>query len=362
MSGKPRLTINGKTVPAEPGATLIDAGLQHGIVIPQDCCTGQCETCRVELRSGEIDPAGTLEDGTVLACQARVKGDAEIHFDPVPAPMKTTGIVTAFRPLSGDVVEIVIEVKKPVPYLAGQYVKVAFAGFPERDYSPTLTLEGLREINQIILHIRQLDDGIVSSQLGRAIAPGRKVKVRGPFGNAHLRQGDGRIVLVSTGTGFAPNWSIAVAARLGQPHRPVAIVAAARDPRNLYMRPAFDWLAKHGVTDMTLTASGASPLPPARRGRPTEYLPVLRASDTVFAAGSPDMIAAVKAIAHAAGAHCYADPFLPSGGDLPLGQRILRFFSRKPQPASPVHRQISTLTESFTDNPERVLRDGTSGR
>jgi hypothetical protein len=47
----------------------------------------------------------------------------------------------------------------------------------------------------------------------------------------------------------------------------VHLVASARDPRNLYMRPAIDWLAKHGVSGASLAASGASPLPPARHGR-----------------------------------------------------------------------------------------------
>ena len=47
------------------------------------------------------------------------------------------------------------------------------------------------------------EDGIVSSALGHAIAPGKKVKIRGPFGHAFLRQGEGRIILVSTGTGLS---------------------------------------------------------------------------------------------------------------------------------------------------------------
>jgi 3-phenylpropionate/trans-cinnamate dioxygenase ferredoxin reductase subunit len=349
MSGKRNLTINGRTIQASPGATLIEAALEAGIVIPQDCCTGQCDTCRVTLRDGAVDAAGTEEDGTILACQARVTADAAISFEPVPLAMKTAGTVTAIRNLGGEILEVTVETSKSVPYLPGQYVKVTFAGFPERDYSPTLTLDGLREINQLIFHIRQMDDGIVSSALGGRIAPGRKVRVRGPFGNAYLRQGEGRIVLVSSGTGFAPNWSIAVAARLGQPHRPLHVIASTRDPRNLYMRPALDWLARHGAAEAILTASGATPLPPARTGRAIEHLPALRPGDTVYAAGSGEMVASIKALARAAGAACYADPFLPSGNDMPLGMKIVRFLTgNRPKP-SPVHAQIENLAAGLAE-------------
>lgn len=350
MSANVRLTVNGKPVAAAPGETLMNAALSGGIVLPQDCCAGRCGTCRVDVVSGKVDAQGTLEDGSVLACLARLEGDAEIRFEPQPVAIRSGGTVTSVRDLAGEIVEVVIEVTKPIPYLPGQYVKVEFAGLPPRDYSPTLTLDSLREINEIVLHIRRMDEGIVSSAMGEAIAPGRKVKVRGPFGHAFLRQGAGRIVLVSTGTGFAPVWSIAVAARLGQPHRPLTIVASARDPRNLYMRPALDWLAKHGVSDIVLAASGAAPMPPARHGRAVDFLPPFGPKDTVYAFGAPEMIEEVKRRARTAGARCYADPFLPSTAELPLRLKIARFFTGRPRKTSPVHAQLDELASSLRRN------------
>lgn len=347
MSGKSRLTINGKTIAAPNGLTLIEAGLQAGLVMPQDCCTGQCQTCRVDVLSGSVDAKGTAEGASVLACQACVTGDAEIHYDPVPAVMKTGGSVIAINDLGGEIVEVIIEVTKPVPYLPGQYVKVAFSGFPARDFSPTLTLNGLREINQLIFHIRRATDGLVSSALGGAIKAGHRVKVTGPYGHAFLRQGEGRIVLISTGTGFAPIWSIAVAARLGQPHRPLTLIASARDPRNLYMRESCDWLARHGVEDIVLTASGANPLPPARHGRASAHLPSFRATDTVYVAGTPGLVDLVRSAAQDVGAKCYSDPFLPSTSQPTIGMKIRRFLGGKPGKPSPVHAQIETLAASL---------------
>lgn len=346
MSGTARLTVNGTTATAPLGQTVLDAALAGGIVIPQDCCTGQCGTCRCEIVSGSCDDAGTLERGSVLACQARVTGDAEFRFDPVPLEMKTSGEVKTIRPLGGDIFELTLRVGKSVPYLPGQYVKIQFSGFPERDYSPTLTLDGLRELDEIIIHVRRYETGAVSPAIGTLIKPGSRFKLRGPFGHAFLRQGEGRIIMVSTGTGFAPLWAMAVAARMGQPWRELCVFASARDPQNLYMRPAVDWLLRQGAPNVTLCASGANPLPPARSGRALSYLPPLTAADTVYACGAPEMVEAVKIKALEANAAFYADPFyaaLPAKE--PLTQKLLKLI--RPKPKSPVHNAIATLEREF---------------
>lgn len=346
MSGTARLTVNGTTVTAPLGQTVLDAALAGGIVIPQDCCTGQCGTCRCDVVAGSCNDGGTLERGSVLACQARVTGDAEFRFDPVPLEMKTTGEVSALRPLSGDIFELVLRVNKSVPYLPGQYVKIQFSGFPERDYSPTLTMDGLRELDEIVIHIRRYETGAVSPALGTLIKPGTRFKLRGPFGHAFLRQGEGRLVMISSGTGFAPLWTMAVAARLGQPWRELCVIASARDPQNLYMRPAIDWLMRQGVQAITLCASGASPLPPARHGRAVAFLPPLRAQDTVYACGAPEMVEAVKAQALAADAAFYADPFYAAApAKVPLGRKLLNLI--RPKPKSPVHSTLATLEREF---------------
>ena len=88
------LVINGKTVKANHGETLVDAGLSGWVAIPHDCCSGQCETCRVTVVSGRVDDRGTADKSTVLACQAKVIGNAAITFEHVPESSKRSGIVT----------------------------------------------------------------------------------------------------------------------------------------------------------------------------------------------------------------------------------------------------------------------------
>lgn len=293
---------------AHIGATLLDAALAARIPMPHDCCTGQCETCRVTAPSG-VDDNGTRVRDTVLGCQATITGPAAITFEEVPAVATRAGVIYAIRPLSPSIVEVVIETDAPLRYLPGQYVKLGFKGLPERDYSPTLGLGGEAHENRLYFHIRRYPGGRLSGALGSTLREGARLKVRGPFGHAWLRQGSGPLVLVASGTGFAPIWSIAVAARLGQPDRPLTMIAGARDPLDLYMRHAFAWLAARGVRDLTLTCSGAPAFADIQAGRPTDALPPLDPSATVHVAGAPAMAEAVAALAEQAGAACFADPF-----------------------------------------------------
>lgn len=329
------IRIHGKSVTVPVGTSATEAASRAGFTFHEDCL--------VELIEGTLDVSGAHEDNVVLARHARINGPAEIRFDTRPREMKVSGTLEAVRDLSAGIVEIVIRASQPIAYLPGQYMAVEFAGYPARMLAPTLTLDGLRELDQIIFHMRRHPAGIVSAAIGPAIRAGRKVTLRGPYGHAFLRRGEGRLVLVSSGTGFAPLWSIAIAARLGQPHRPLHVIASARDPRDLYMRGALDWLTKHGVEDITLAASAAAPLPPARHGRAVNFLPRLGPQDTVHAFGDPGLVDQLRQIAAQTGARCYGNAFVAAEtADKPGTLR--RLFGTAPKPASPVHAQIEALT------------------
>lgn len=322
--GNCTLTVNGRGLSANIGDTLVDAGLAASMLIPHDCCSGQCDTCLVRVVSGEIEAEPVGRRGLVRACQATLAGDAAIEFEEVPIPSKRHGTVAAMRRLSDEILEMVVRLNSPFEYLPGQYVKAAFAGFPSRDYSPTAYLDGRLDESELVFHIRRYDDGLVSSALGRAIAVGHKVRIEGPYGHAFYRAGPSRLVLVASGTGWAPIWSVARAARLAEPAREMVVIAATRDPRNLYMAPALEWLAATGVREIVLTATGERAGGDIRFGRPTEFMPALAADDVVYAAGSPGMVQAVQEIAALAGADCHADPFTPSTNGGSMFDRLRR--------------------------------------
>ncbi|TGE01295.1 2Fe-2S iron-sulfur cluster-binding protein [Methylobacterium nonmethylotrophicum] len=302
------LVINGRRIAARAGQTLLEAGLAGGRVIPHDCATGQCDTCRVRIHAGTVDDAGTRIGETVLACRARLTSETVIEFDEVPDVVRRSGSVERVVALTPDIVEVTVALRKRLAYLPGQYVRVTFAGLPPRDYSPSLRADGSGELHELVFQIRRQEGGAVSPHLGQRVGAGHAVKVEGPFGQAFHRLGRGRLVIVSSGVGWAPAWAVARASRLREPERGLVVVAGGRHPQNLYMRPALDWLRERGVTTI-LTCSGSNPPADARPGRPTLHLPMLTADDTVLAAGAPGMVAAVQFLAAAAGATCYADPF-----------------------------------------------------
>jgi hypothetical protein len=82
------------------------------------------------------------------------------------------------------------------------------------------------------------------------------------------------------------------------------------------MGPALARLGRFPNVLVVAVCSGAEHLPPAvRPGRPTDYLPILHASDVIYACGAEGMVASVKAIAARHGVACYADPFVTAPRD-----------------------------------------------
>jgi ferredoxin len=88
-TGLARVTFDppGETVDAACGATVLQAAVDAGVPI-QDQCGGRgiCGTCAVRVVEGELTPPGVLEtlrlgprtSAVRLACQARVSGDATV--------------------------------------------------------------------------------------------------------------------------------------------------------------------------------------------------------------------------------------------------------------------------------------------
>jgi 3-phenylpropionate/trans-cinnamate dioxygenase ferredoxin reductase subunit len=210
-----KVTVNDEPFLANCGDLLLDWALTSGIDLPHDCRAGVCGACRVRLVEGRVFGGQEQGDDMIHACQARIVSDIAIVTEAVPDQVTMSGQVIDIVRLAPDVIGVDVELPKPLPYLPGQFCKVQYRGFPARSYSPTYPLEGRANDRLLHFHIRRFPDGIVSSELGRKIRIGHRVKITGPYGSAFLRPNhSGSIVLVASGTGFAPMWSIAVAAIL----------------------------------------------------------------------------------------------------------------------------------------------------
>ena len=316
------LNINGTLVSASHGETLIDAALTSKILIPHDCSSGQCETCRVRVAWGDVEDGGTSYGDTVLACQARVCGDATITFEQAPAVESLTGKLEQITALSSDVSELVVRTNSVLRHRPGQYVKLAFDGYPAREYSLSASMSTPDEPDQLVFHIKRLTNGKVSSNIGNAIRPGHAIKLQGPFGNAYLRKQEiGPLLLTSSGTGFAPIWAVAKAVALANDNRTMALLTGIRSPNDLYMNSALRWLHDRGRKNIIVAArKGANGSIAA--GPVEQHLPNLTTDTVVHAAGNPKMVEYVKAKALAANCQCHCDPFVPSSNKLSWRQRL----------------------------------------
>ena len=82
MSFPITLSPSGKQFAADPGQTLLDAGLAAGIALPYQCRTGECGTCRATVLSGEItrqpDTFGLDAADACLLCRTEAAGPVTI--------------------------------------------------------------------------------------------------------------------------------------------------------------------------------------------------------------------------------------------------------------------------------------------
>src|SRR5215468_2066842 len=111
MARKLSITANNSTFSAYPGQILLDAALDQGIDIPHDCRAGQCGTCLVRMKRGELLGGETAQRGTFHACQARVLSNAEITYETVPAVERVWGLLTGIERLAPDIRGLCIKTK-----------------------------------------------------------------------------------------------------------------------------------------------------------------------------------------------------------------------------------------------------------
>ncbi|WP_336486109.1 ferredoxin--NAD(+) reductase [Methylobacterium nigriterrae] len=307
MSARCSLVVNGKSVRISTGDTPLEAALAEGMIASTPGLHG------AGLLGQAAGPASRR-------AQARSRRAESVKL-PLPRPqasvtlpevrpagaVKRTGTVTGLAQLGPRVTEFVVTVTRRLPLEPGHQVVLSVAGAPPLTLGPTLRVDGSAELNELVFHLApESDVPGLAAEFCEAIRLGAPVKVKGPVGRAHYRPGGGRLVLVSAGTGFAPIWSIARAARYIEPAREMVVLVGARDPLDLYMRPALDWLRATGIGRVTLVADRSRQRPPdVRPGPLTAHLPPLRATDVVHVAGCASTVGAVEVLAAAAGARCY---------------------------------------------------------
>lgn len=206
--------------------TVLRAALRAGVGMPYSCNVGSCGNCRFELVEGEVEhlredpPAWSERDARKnrwLGCQARPLSDCTIKFRadaqyvPHTAPRQMQATLVKVTPITRDITEFAFELPDAPAFEPGQYALLSIPGVTgARAYSMCNLPDG----NIWSFQIRHVPGGAATGVLFGDLAPGARIDIDGPYGNAYLRPEAPRdIILLAGGSGLSPMVSIARGAR-----------------------------------------------------------------------------------------------------------------------------------------------------
>jgi len=245
------LQDSGRTFPAAPGETVLEAAQRAGIALPYSCRAGVCGSCKATLLAGQCGyprnppvalSGSALARHAILLCQAVPASDLTIVAREVPsvediARRRLTVEVVDKRPLAPDVTGLVLS---PVPgqkalnWLPGQYLDVLLEDGKRRPFS---IAGGPKEDGRIELHVRHVAGGGFTSWVHEGLAIGARLHVEGPLGTFVPREDSERpMVFMAGGTGFAPVKAIVEHFLALPTRRPMALYWGARSAGDLYLR------------------------------------------------------------------------------------------------------------------------------
>lgn len=206
-----------RTFSCEPGLTILDSARKNGIVLEYSCRSGRCGVCRAHV-VGETqvihhnESALTAEEvasGYILTCCRTALNDVRLNIEDLGqfASIKSKTLpcrVDSFKPLTDDVVEVVLRLppKDPLNYLPGQYVDIIGKSGVRRSYS---IANAPRQDGRLEFQIRQVDGGVMSQYWFEELAGNDLLRLEGPLGTFALRNtSPTNLVFLATGTGIAP--------------------------------------------------------------------------------------------------------------------------------------------------------------
>ena len=257
------ISPSGRSFRCDPDTEILRAGLASGLMLPYSCRSGVCNTCRGQVKSGEVDLGEvhpkylTAEDrarGYALLCQARPCSDVTIEVDEIDvgAGARSKFVpcrILDMRRAAPDVMVLTVgmPMNEPIVFRAGQYVEFVLRDGTRRSYSIATTPSpaGVRSVE---LHVRHMPGGRFTDRVFDGGMQLREVhKVELPLGSFFLRdKSDKPIVLLASGTGFAPIKSIVGDCLARGVQRPITLYWGGRTRADLYMDElCTQWAREH---------------------------------------------------------------------------------------------------------------------
>ena len=246
---------NAKVFECKTDQTVLDAAHENGLALEYSCRTGRCGVCKVKVVSGDTTVLKNeiclsneeLANNFVLTCCRSAVTDIEIDAEDLGElaliqPKISPCRIDSLQLLNNDVLEVVLRTPPSLSlnYLPGQYIDILGKNGVRRSYS---IANAPRDDGNIILHIRKVENGVMSRLWFEEAQVNDLLRFEGPLGTFSLRAAKvSHLIFMATGTGIAP-----IKAILEQlDSNPNSIVNAAislywggRKPEDIYWTPDF---------------------------------------------------------------------------------------------------------------------------
>ncbi len=243
--------------PAE--CTLLDAARTQGLVLEHSCRTGRCGVCKAKVIHGQTQPIKfeealnneDMQAGYILTCCRAAIDDIELDIEDLgrlgsikiqTLPCK----IDSMMKLAPDVLQIFLRLppNNNFEYLAGQYIDVIAKNGVRRSYSIANSIhENTSLQNKLELHIREVNEGIMSDYWFKEAKDNDLLRMEGPQGTFCFHEKPARnLIFLATGTGIAPIKSILEDLNNDQQYvdpKNIYIYWGGRTPSDIYWQPTF---------------------------------------------------------------------------------------------------------------------------
>ncbi|MEE2769530.1 MAG: FAD-binding oxidoreductase [Pseudomonadota bacterium] len=318
--------INDTKFKAHSEKTLLESALLDQKVLTHSCRTGRCGVCIAPLLSGQTKvikyeqsiSKEALDAGYILTCCREACSDIVLGVEDVSIlnqyPTKTLPCrIDALKSMSTNVLQVTLRLPPAMPlkYLPGQYIDVIGPDGLRRSYS---IANVPNEKNKIKLDIRFVEKGLFSNYWFNDANINDLLRLEGPKGTFfHRESAKPNLVFLATGTGIAPIRAMLPQFQHTQLKYNITVYWGGRGKIDLYddilsqneninyvpvlSRPGSDWSGEQGyVQDVAINKHDWE-------------------NTTVYACGSPQMIASAKSrlIEHGLDEHhFFSDAFVSS--------------------------------------------------
>lgn len=296
----------------EPVALLAQLGRDHrkyGVLAEHYESLGRAlyATLRDALADVWTDAVDAAAQQSVNLITGVMSGAADAE----DGPAWWDGSVVEHLRVSRDLAVVRLQLDKPMPYHAGQYVNVAVPQCPRRwrYLTPAIPPDGTGAVE---FHVRAVSGGLVSNAIVNETQRGDRWRLSSPHGALQIDRDGGDVLLVAGSTGLAPLRSIIMdLTRWGENPR-VHLFFGGRYPCELYDLQTLwqiaannPWLAVTPVSEFAADPGWAADYPDVTPPRGLHLRQTGRLMDVVtrygnwgdrqiLISGGPKMVRATK--------------------------------------------------------------------